>query len=116
MLITFWIKGETSFYIFGYISSYNGTPCSKIIKIQENGTVDPSFTTGSGFNGTNIYNASIVWEINFFLKETLLLIQESFFLFYNFNKDGSVLYAFTSVYRSPVVIGDNLFAAQVMDV
>jgi hypothetical protein len=25
-------------------------------------------------------------------------------LFYNFNKDGSVLYAFTSVYRSPVVI------------
>jgi hypothetical protein len=40
----------------------------------------------------------------------------SFFFFYNFNKDGSVLYAFTSVYRSPVVIGDNLFAAQVMDV
>jgi hypothetical protein len=66
MLITFLRIRRNFFYIFGYISSYNGTPCSKIIKIQENGTVDPSFT-GSGFNGTNIYNASIiVWEINFF--------------------------------------------------
>jgi hypothetical protein len=61
MLITF-LRIKETFYIFGYISSYNGTPCSKIIKIQENGTVDPSFTTGSGFNGTNIYNASIVWR------------------------------------------------------
>jgi hypothetical protein len=49
------------------------------------------------------------------LKETLLLIQDSFSSII-LNKDGSVLYAFTSVYRSPVVIGDNLFAAQVMDV
>jgi hypothetical protein len=86
-------------------------PCSKIIKIQENGTVDPSFTTGSGFNGT-IYIMQVLFGETSSWRKLYYLYRSSFFsLFYNFNKDGSVLYAFTSVYRSPVVIGDNLFAA-----
>lgn len=36
----------------GAFTNYNGTPASRIIRLQANGTADASFTTGSGFNGS----------------------------------------------------------------
>lgn len=106
------IVGETSFYIGGFLTDYNGISVSQIIKLNIDGTVDTSFDSGTGFDGVNLYSLAVIWGDK--------LIIEGDFLNYNgtpsnyaiiLNADGSVYYTFDSVYMSPIVIGNNLFAS-----
>ncbi len=46
------IDSGGNYYIGGEFTSYNGTPCSRIIKLNSNGDYDPSFNFGAGFNDT----------------------------------------------------------------
>jgi hypothetical protein len=43
----------------GYFTSYNGTTANRIIKLNQNGTIDSSFDAGSGFNNT-VYSIQLV--------------------------------------------------------
>lgn len=106
------IPGETSFYVGGYLTSYNSNPAPNIIKLNIDGTVDTSFNPGTGFDGTSLYSIIPVWG------DKLLI--EGDFTNYNgtpsnyaiiLNSDGTIYYTFDLVYMSPIVIGDNLFAA-----
>lgn len=44
--------GSGNYYVGGSFLSYNGTPCSRLIKLFANGTVDPSFN-GLAFSGVS---------------------------------------------------------------
>jgi len=110
------IPGETSFYVGGYLTDYNGTTISGIIKLNMDGTVDTSFNSGTGFDSFPLYNMLVIWG------DKLLI--EGYFLDYNgtptnyaiiLNADGTVYYTFDLVYVSPIVIGNNLFAAEYSD-
>ena len=110
------IPGETSFYVGGFLTDYDGTTISQIIKLNIDGTVDTSFNSGTGFDGVNLYSLAAVWGDK--------LIIEGDFLNYNgtssnyaiiLNADGSVYYTFDSTYMSPIIIGDNLFGAEFDD-
>jgi len=110
------IPGETSFYVGGFLTEYDGTTISQIIKLNMDGTVDTSFNSGTGFDGVNLYSLAVIWGDK--------LIIEGDFLNYNgtpsnyaiiLNADGSVYYTFDSTYMSPIVIGDNLFGAEFDD-
>lgn len=110
------IPGETSFYVGGFLTDYDGTTISQIIKLNIDGTVDTSFNSGTGFDGVNLYSLAAVWGDK--------LIIEGDFTSYNgtpsnyaiiLNADGSVYYTFDSTYMSPIIIGDNLFGAEFDD-
>lgn len=106
------IEGETSFYISGFINTYKGVAVKLIVKIQMNGDIDPSFNTGTGFDGTRIYTTNIIWGDK-------LLIRGNFENYngnssYNgiiLNSDGSIYFTFDAIYNYPVVIGNILYAA-----
>lgn len=104
------IPGESSFYVSGCFTSYNGTAANRIIKIQQDGSVDTSFNSGTGFNA-RIYNTQIIWGNKLFVpfgdfteynetpaNNTIIL-----------NADGSVLWSSSTYYDSPIVIGNTLF-------
>ena len=89
------ISGETSFYVAGYSTSYNGTLINRIVKLNEFGGIDTSFTGGTGFNNI-VYTTDIIWVDKLFLTGE--------FTNYNgnsclakciiLNSDGSVLQSF----------------------
>jgi hypothetical protein len=89
------ISGETSFYVAGFSTSYNGTLINRIVKLNEFGGIDTSFTGGTGFNDI-VYRTDIIWVDKIFLTGN--------FTDYNgnsclanciiLNSDGSVLQSF----------------------
>jgi hypothetical protein len=89
------ISGETSFYVAGYSTSYNGTLINRIVKLNEFGGIDTSFTGGTGFNNS-VFTTDILWGDKIFLT--------GIFTTYNgnsclgkciiLNSDGSVLQSF----------------------
>lgn len=110
------IAGETSFYIGGFLTEYNGVSVPNIVKINMDGTIDTSFNPGTGFDGVNLYSVNVIWGNK--------LLVEGDFENYNgtpsnyaiiLNSDGTIYYTFNSVYVGPVVIGNNLFAAEYSD-
>ncbi|MBO9633279.1 MAG: hypothetical protein J7578_09185 [Chitinophagaceae bacterium] len=50
------VLGNGSVIAAGNFTSFNGLPCGNVVKIDANGSVDPSTTFGAGFNG-------MVWDI-----------------------------------------------------
>ena len=44
--------GSGNVYVGGDFTSYNGTPANDLVRLQANGTVDPAFSMGTGFNDT----------------------------------------------------------------
>lgn len=44
------IQSNGKIIFIGDFSDYNGTPCNNIIRLNSDGTIDGSFTFGSGFN------------------------------------------------------------------
>ena len=46
--------------VAGTFTSYNGTAANKIIKLNQDGTVDTSFVVGTGFNGSNVFGIQLV--------------------------------------------------------
>jgi len=105
------LPGETSFYVSGYFTSYKGVPEPHIIKLTETGDKDLSFDAGIGFNAAASVPL-IVWGDK-------LLIQGAF-TSYNgvpanlsiiLNPDGSILWSSPILYRTPTILGNNLYGA-----
>jgi len=46
------IQNDVKKYIFGSFNSYNGNTHNHIVRLNDDGSVDNTFTTGTGFNGT----------------------------------------------------------------
>ncbi|WP_455388631.1 hypothetical protein [Petrachloros mirabilis] len=44
--------GSGNVYVGGDFTSYNGTVVTRLVRLKTDGTVDPAFVTGVGFNGT----------------------------------------------------------------
>ena len=44
--------GGTGYYVSGTFLSYNGTPCNDIVRLTQDGTLDPSFNA-TAYSGTN---------------------------------------------------------------
>jgi hypothetical protein len=106
------ISGETSFYVAGYSTSYNGTLINRIVKLNEFGGIDTSFTGGTGFNNP-VFTTDIIWVDKLFLTGS--------FTNYNgnsclsgciiLNSDGSVLQSFNdSNYTNFFVANYTVFA------
>lgn len=104
------IPGESSFYVIGRFTSYNGTSANRIIKLKQDGSIDTSFNYGSGFNAAAVLS-QIIWE-------NKLFICNGDFTEYNgtpamgtiiLNADGSILWASSIEYGTPIVIGNTLF-------
>ncbi len=45
------LDGTTDIYVSGNFTAYNGTGINRIVRLNENGTIDPAFNVGSGFDG-----------------------------------------------------------------
>ncbi|MBL7899824.1 MAG: hypothetical protein JNJ99_14890, partial [Crocinitomicaceae bacterium] len=45
------IQPDGKILVVGSFTNYNGNACNKIIRLNSDGSVDPSFITGTGFNG-----------------------------------------------------------------
>jgi uncharacterized delta-60 repeat protein len=106
------ISGETSFYNFGYFTSYSGISANRIIKLNSDGTQDTSFNSGSGFNDYIIYGY-IIW--------TNKLLLSGAFTSYNgtssngtiiLNSDGTIYQTFSNNYQGIFFIGNKLFGQQ----
>lgn len=104
------IPGESSFYATGRFTSYNGVSANRIIKINQDGTIDSSFNSGTGFNGSTNF-VKIIWGNKLFMynggftsyNETIAM--HAIIL----NSDGSILYAPDADYDNHIIIGDVLF-------
>ena len=44
--------GTGDLYVGGAFTSYNGTVANDLVRLTARGTVDPTFVTGAGFNGS----------------------------------------------------------------
>ena len=54
------IQSDGAILVGGDFSSYNGTPARRIIRLNSDGSIDTSFSTGSGFHGDNgVYSIAI---------------------------------------------------------
>ena len=103
------ISGETSFYSFGYFTTYSGISTNRIIKLNSNGTIDGSFNSGTGFNNV-VSSGYIIWGNK--------LLMSGGFTSYNgtssngtiiLNSDGTVYQTFTNSYAAVFTIGNKLF-------
>lgn len=108
---------ETSFYVTGYFTSYNGVSANYIIKLNEDGSIDTSANFGLGFNA-NTYLSTIIWDNKIYIQGN--------FTSYNgidsyqnivLNLDGSVFYAFEEPesidpydYYQPLIVGTKIYA------
>jgi uncharacterized protein (TIGR02145 family) len=108
------ISGETSFYVFGQFSSYKGISANKIIKLNLNGTIDNSFTGGTGFNGTTIYSPhSIIWTNKLLITGNFTSYNGTPSLGYIIlNSDGTIFQSFTTDYEVMFTIGDKLYGSE----
>lgn len=106
------ISGETSFYTFGYFTSYSGISANRIIKLNSNGTQDMSFDSGTGFDDI-VYHGYVIWDDK--------LLFDGKFTTYNgtssngtivLNSDGTIYQTFTDYYIGVFFIGDKLYGQQ----
>ena len=113
-IYSFRIPGETSFYVIGSnFTEYNGVSANNIIKLNSDGTVDYSFTGGTGFDSSVGSSSRIIWT------DKLLLM--GYFTSYDgvpsisniiLNSDGTIFQTFTTDYYIIFVIGDKLYASE----
>ena len=75
----------------GDFTSYNGTAANRIIKINQDGTVDNSFVVGSGFEGTPVPGAVFVGSIQLVDNNTKYLCGGIFTSFKGVATNGTVL-------------------------
>jgi hypothetical protein len=126
-IYTFRISGETSFYVVGTnytynagftgFTTYNGTPVNRILKLMSDGTIDPSFNSGTGFSGGTGFNANGLSSYCRIIWTNKLLINGDFTSYngtssINFiilNSDGTVFQSFTTTYTIMFTIGNKLY-------
>ena len=106
------ISGETSFYSFGYFTTYSGISANRIIKLNSDGTQDRSFNSGTAFNNV-VYSGYIIW--------TDKLLLSGIFTSYNgtssngtiiLNSDGTIYQTFNNLYLGVFFIGNKLYGQQ----
>jgi uncharacterized membrane protein len=51
-VFTIALAGNGDLYVGGAFTLYNGTPANDLMRVHANGTLDPAFATGTGFNNT----------------------------------------------------------------
>ena len=51
--------GTGALYVGGAFSTYNGRPVNRLVRLNADGTVDPNFVTGTGFDNTVFTIASV---------------------------------------------------------
>jgi len=103
------ISGETSFYAFGFFTTYSGVSANRIIKLNINGTIDNTFNSGTGFDNVVSFG-SVIWVNK--------LLFNGAFTSYNgvssngtiiLNSDGTIYQTFTTSYTSVFTIGSKLY-------
>jgi uncharacterized delta-60 repeat protein len=47
-----WDSTNSKLYVFGVFTSYNGTTVNRIVRLNSDGSIDNTFSIGSGFNST----------------------------------------------------------------
>ena len=107
---------ETSFYTYGYSTEYSGSTINYIAKITETGSLDPSFNSGTGFDGPIAFG-KVIWG------NKLVLAGDDYYTsgFSSYdgnptsnlivlNSDGSPYLTFNTLYKNPFTIGDYLYA------
>lgn len=107
------ISGETSFYSFGYFTTFDGINEFKLAKFFGDGSLDELFNLGEvGFNG-DIYYGCIIW--------TNKLLLTGAFTEYNgissngtiiLNSDGTIYQTFDNLYQGVFFIGNKLYGQQ----
>jgi uncharacterized delta-60 repeat protein len=106
------ISGETSFYCFGYFTTYSGISANRVIKLNSDGTQDTSFDSGTGFNDVIAYGY-VIW--------TDKLLFSGSFTIYNgtssngtiiLNSDGTIYQTFSNLYQGIFFIGNKLYGQQ----
>lgn len=68
-------------YLYGAVIIYNGVTINRLVRLNENGSIDTTFNTGTGFNPENPTNAYGIYNITFFPDNSLLVYGE----FTNYN-------------------------------
>ncbi len=106
------VPGDTSIYAAGYFTTYKGVPEGRIMKIDAFGAKDPSFNSGTGFNGP-AYVLDVIWGNKLFLLGEFTnyngILAEGLIVL---NLDGSILYAAPTYYSTPFVLGDNIYGRE----
>lgn len=109
------ITGEDAFYCAGYFTQYKGVAEPYIVKLLKDGSKDPSFDAGTGFNNT-------VSSIKVIFNDRLLVTGafssyngETSFNHIILNKDGTVYLTFPVNYFCVYVIGNNLYGSNYSD-
>ena len=111
------LEGESSFYVAGYFTSYNGINVNRIVKLNNNGSIDTSFSSGTGFDNI-VFTINIIWEDKLFLHGEFTLYNNTpSFKNIILNADGTIFYTFDtpsnlSPYTNyfPLIIGNNIFS------
>jgi hypothetical protein len=106
------IPGETSFYVAGYFTSYNGQPHNRVIKLNADGTVDNSFDAGTGFNNI-VALSKIVCNDKLFLTGSFTEYN-GIASYYSIilNSDGSVFFPFSfDSYYQPFILGNKIYGS-----
>jgi hypothetical protein len=107
------ISGETSFYSFGYFTTFDGVSEIKIARFFGNGSLDTSFNFGEvGFNG-DVYYGCIIWTDK-------LLLTGAFTEYNNIpsngtiilNSDSTIYQTFNNLYLGIFFIGNKLYGQQ----
>ena len=107
------ISGETSFYCYGYFTSFDGISEVKIARFSGDGSLDTSFNLGeAGFND-DVYYGYVIW--------TNKLLLSGAFTEYNgtpsngtiiLNSDGTIYQTFDNPYIGVFFIGNKLYGQQ----
>ena len=111
------IGNESSFYIAGYFTAYNGTSANKIIKLNSDGSIDGSFSYGTGFNA-DVSTINVIWEDKLFLHgEFTSYNGTASFQNIILNADGTIFYIFATppnldpyLNYFPLIIGNSIFS------
>jgi len=107
------ISGETSFYVFGSFTTYKGISANRIVKLNLDGTIDNSFTGGTGFNDTLYIPSSIIWTNKLLLYGNFTSYNGTPSLYYIIlNSDGTIFQSFTTEYEVMFTIGDKLYGSE----
>jgi hypothetical protein len=107
------ISGETSFYVFGSFTTYKGISANRIIKLNLDGTIDNSFTSGTGFNNILYYPSSIIWTNKLLINGDFTSYNGIPSIYYIIlNSDGTVLQSFTTEYEVMFAIGNKLYGSE----
>jgi len=78
------VQNDGKIILGGNFTAYNGVPANKIIRINEDGSIDNSFLSGSGFNGGTVQTIKID-------SQGQIMIGGSFTGFYDGNDVNRVL-------------------------